>query len=146
MHKIDFNAPPTCGKFMASTQFFRLIAGPYGSGKTTACLMELVRRSCEQWPGPDGIRRTRFAICRQTLSQLKNTVLKDTVQWFHPISHWKVSESTIHFDFKDVQSEWLLLPLETPEDQRRLLSLNLTGAMLNEAIEVDVDLIAPISG
>ena len=44
-----------------------------------------------------------------------------------------------------MQSEWLLLPLETPEDQRRLLSLQLTGAMLNEAIETDVDLIGPIS-
>jgi hypothetical protein len=130
---------------MASQQFFRLLAGPYGSGKTTTVLMELLRRACEQWPGPDGIRHTRFAVCRQTLSQLKNTVLKDAVSWFHPIASWKVSESTLHFDFKDVRSEWLLLPLETPEDQRRLLSLQLTGAMLNEAIETDIDLIGPIS-
>jgi hypothetical protein len=145
-HRIDFTAPPVCSQFMSSEQFFRLLAGPYGSGKTTTCLMELLRRSCEQWPGPDGIRRTRFAVCRQTLSQLKNTVLKDAVNWFHPIASWKVSESTLHFDFKDVRSEWLLLPLETPEDTRRLLSLQLTGAMLNEAIETDVDLIGPISG
>lgn len=130
---------------MASQQFFRILAGPYGSGKTTTVLMELLRRACEQWPGPDGIRKTRFALCRQTLSQLKNTVLKDAVAWFHPIAQWKVSESTMHFSFKDVRSEWLLLPLETPEDQRRLLSLQLTGAMLNEAIETDVDLIGPIS-
>ena len=146
MHKIDFVAPPVCGEFMASEAFFRLLAGPYGSGKTTTVLMELLRRACEQWPAPDGIRHTRFAICRQTLAQLKNTVLKDAVSWFHPIAQWKVSESTLHFDFKDVRSEWLLLPLETPEDQRRLLSLQLTGAMLNEAIETDVDLIGPLSG
>src|SRR5215475_988988 len=145
-HRIDFEAPPVCSAFMSSEAFFRLLAGPYGSGKTTTVLMELLRRSCEQWPSPDGIRRTRFAICRQTLSQLKNTVLKDAVSWFHPISQWKVSESTLHFDFKDVRSEWLLLPLETPEDQRRLLSLQLTGAMLNEAVETEVDLIGPLSG
>jgi len=145
-HRIDFEAPPVCSAFMSSEAFFRLLAGPYGSGKTTTVLMELLRRSCEQWPSPDGIRRTRFAICRQTLSQLKNTVLKDAVSWFHPIAQWKVSESTLHFDFKDVRSEWLLLPLETPEDQRRLLSLQLTGAMLNEAIETEVDLIGPLSG
>lgn len=144
-HQINFSAPPVCSQFMSSEAFFRLLAGPYGSGKTTTVLMELLRRACEQWPGPDGIRRTRFAVCRQTLSQLKNTVLKDAVSWFHPIASWKVSESTLHFDFKDVRSEWLLLPLETPEDQRRLLSLQLTGAMLNEAIETDVDLIGPIS-
>jgi hypothetical protein len=144
-HRIDFAASPVGGQFMSSEAFFRLLAGPYGSGKTTTVLMELLRRACEQWPGPDGIRRTRFAICRQTLTQLKNTVLKDAVAWFHPIARWKVSESTMHFDFRDVRSEWLLLPLETPEDQRRLLSLQLTGAMLNEAIETDVDLVGPIS-
>jgi hypothetical protein len=146
MHKIDFDAPLVCGQFMASSQFFRLLAGPVGSGKTTTVLMELLRRACEQWPSPDGIRHTRFAICRQTLSQLKNTVLKDAVAWFHPVASWKVSDSTLYFDFKDVKSEWLLLPLETPEDQRRLLSLQLTGVMLNEAIETDVDLIGPITG
>lgn len=145
-HRIDFHAPPVGGEFMSSQQFFRLLAGPYGSGKTTTVLMELLRRACEQWPSvQDGMRRTRFAICRQTLSQLKNTVLKDAISWFHPIARWKVSDSALYFDFKDVHSEWLLLPLETPEDQRRLLSLQLTGAMLNEAIETDVDLIGPIS-
>lgn len=144
-YRIDFHAPPVCGRFMSSHHFFRLLAGPYGSGKTTTVLMELLRRACEQWPGPDGIRRTRFAITRQTLSQLKNTVLKDAVNWFHGIASWKVSESTLHFNFKDVRSEWLLMPLETPEDQRRLLSLQLTGAMLNEAIETDAELIPAIS-
>lgn len=131
---------------MQSEAFFRLIAGPLGSGKTTTCLFELLRRSFEQWPGPDGIRRTRFAICRQTLAQLKNTILKDCVQWFSQVARWKVSESTFHFNFLDVRSEWLFLPLETPEDQRRLLSMNLTGAFISESIEIDVNLIPAISG
>lgn len=144
--EINFSAPPTGAEFMRSDNFFRLIAGPLGSGKTTTCLFELLRRAFEQWPSPDGIRHTRFAICRQTLSQLKNTILKDCVQWFHPVAGWKVSESTFHFNFLNIRSEWLFLPLETPEDQRRLLSMNLTGAFISEAIEIDVDLIGPISG
>jgi hypothetical protein len=125
--------------------FIRLIAGPVGSGKTTGIIMELLRRACEQWPAPDGIRYTRFAICRQTLSQLKNTVLKDIAHWFNAIAHWKVSDSTIYFEFLDVKSEWLLLPLETPEDQRRLLSMNLTAIWISEGIEIDYDLIGPVS-
>jgi hypothetical protein len=144
--EINFVAPPTGAAFMRSEQFFRLIAGPLGSGKTTTCLFELLRRAFEQWPAPDGLRHTRFAICRQTLSQLKNTILKDCVQWFSPVAGWKVSESTFHFNFLDVRSEWLFLPLETPEDQRRLLSMNLTGAFISEAIEIDVDLIDPLGG
>jgi hypothetical protein len=109
-------------------------------------LFELVRRACEQWPGPDGIRRTRFALLRQTLSQLKNTVLKDIVAWFNPICDWRVSESTVYFKFGDVVSEWILLPLETPEDQKRILSMNITGAFVSEAIEIDFDLMVAIAG
>ena len=76
MIEITFSPPPTGSQMMLSDSFYRMILGPLGSGKTTTVLFELVRRACEQWPGPDGIRRTRFALLRQTLSQLKNTVLK----------------------------------------------------------------------
>jgi hypothetical protein len=145
MIAIDYTAPPTVARMMLSDAFIRVIVGPVGSGKTTGLIFELLRRSCEQWPSPDGIRYTRWAICRQTLSQLKNTVLKDIAYWFSGIAHWKVSDSTIYIEFGDVKTEWLLLPMETPEDQRRLLSMNLTGIWVSEAIEIDYDLIGPIS-
>jgi hypothetical protein len=146
MIEITFTPPPTGSQFMMSDAFYRFILGPLGSGKTTTVLFELVRRSCEQAPGLDGIRRTRWALLRQTLSQLKNTVLKDIIQWFGPICDWKVSESTVWFKFGDVVSEWILLPLETPEDQKRILSMNLTGAFVSEAIEIDFDLMVAIAG
>ena len=50
------------------------------------------------------------------------------------------------FRFGDVVSEWILLPLETPEDQKRILSMNLTGAFVSEAIEIDFDLMVAIAG
>ena len=146
MIDINYSAPPTCAKFMQSKAFMRVIAGPVGSGKTTACMFELLRRACEQEPDADGIRKTRFAIVRQTLSQLKLTILKDILMWFGPIADYKVSEQTVHIRFGDVVSEWLLIPLDTPEDQRRLLSSQLTGAWLSEAIEMDVSLTAPLAG
>jgi len=146
MIEITFTPPPTGAQFMMSDAFYRMILGPLGSGKTTTVLFELVRRACEQRPGMDGVRRTRFALLRQTLSQLKNTVLKDVIQWFGPLCDWKVSESTVHFKFGDVVSEWILLPLETPEDQKRILSMNLTGAFVSEAIEIDFDLMVAIAG
>lgn len=131
---------------MVSDAFIRLIAGPVGSGKTTACILELFRRAAEQDPAPDGYRYTRFAILRQTLQQLKLTVLKDILQWLNGIASWKVSESTIFVEIGDIRSEWLLLPLEDPEDRRRLLSSQLTGAWLSECIEMDAELVADIAG
>ena len=133
-------------QFMQSDAFFRLIAGPVGSGKTTGCIFELMRRSLMQAPAPDGFRYTRWAILRQTLGQFKHTVLKDISHWFSGIAHWKVSESTVHFQFGDVRSEWILLPLEEPEDRRRLLSMNLTGAFVSECIEIDYELMSDVAG
>jgi hypothetical protein len=146
MPTINFTAPPTVAKFMKSEAFGRLIAGPVGSGKTTGCLFELFRRACEQEPAPDGRRYTRFAIVRQTLKQLKDTVLKDVISWLSGIASYKVSDNTIYIDIDDVHSEWLLIPLDDPDDQRRLLSMQLTGAWLSECVEMDVSIVSPLAG
>lgn len=143
---LDYTAPPTLARFMKSNAFGRIAAGPIGSGKTTACAIELLRRSVEQAPGSDGVRYSRFGILRQTLKQLKDTVLKDCETWLQGLGAWKVSESVFHVNFNDVVSEWIFLPLESAEDQARLLSLQLTGAWLSECIEMNLDIIGPVSG
>jgi hypothetical protein len=144
--KIDYTAAPTVAQFMKDDHFGRLLAGPIGSGKTTGCIYELFRRACEQAAAEDGYRYTRFAIVRQTLKQLKDTVLKDIEDKLHAVSRYKVMDNVVHVEFGDVRSEWLLLPLETAEDQRRLLSMQLTGAWMSECIEMDVNLVAGIAG
>jgi hypothetical protein len=131
---------------MKSSAFGRLIAGPVGSGKTTGCVIELLRRSVSQGLGSDGLRHTRHAVVRQTLKQLKDTVLKDCQNWLKGIGHWKVSDNTFHIEFDDVRSEWIFIPLENSEDQARLLSMQLTGAWLSECIEMDISVLAPLTG
>lgn len=143
---INYKAPATCARFMKSGAYGRLIAGPVGSGKTTAAVIELLLRAMGQSKAADGFRYTRFAVVRQTLKQLKDTVLKDCQNWLMGISHWKVSEGVLHVEFGDVRSEWVFLPLENAEDQSRLLSMQLTGAWLSECIEMDLDVIGPLSG
>jgi hypothetical protein len=146
MASINFTATPTAAKFMKSQSFGRLIAGPVGSGKTTACIFELFRRACEQAPAPDGIRYTRFAIVRQTLKQLRDTVLKDITTWLDGVASYKVSENTVHIQIGDVRSEWILIPLDNLDDQRRLLSMQLTASWMSEAIEMDVGLVDSLAG
>lgn len=143
---ILYDAPPTLSTFMKSEAFGRIAAGPVGSGKTTACVMEALRRAMAQAKAPDGFRYTRFAFVRQTLKQLKDTVLKDIQSWLAGLGEWRVSENTFYLDFSDVKSEWVFIPLENAEDQARLLSMQLTGAWLSEAIEMNLDVLAPISG
>jgi hypothetical protein len=146
MSGFTFNAPPTLASFMKSEAFGRIAAGPVGSGKTTAAIVELLRRSVAQTPGADGKRYTRFSVVRQTLKQLKDTVLKDCETWLGGLGIWKVSEGTFHVNFDDVRSEWVFIPLENSEDQARLLSMQLTGAWLSECIEMDISVLGPVSG
>ena len=69
---VNFRTPPTVGQFMLDTKFVRLIMGPVGSGKSAGCFMELLRRAHLQEPDSQGVRRTRFAIIRNTLQQLRS--------------------------------------------------------------------------
>ena len=131
---------------MKSEAFVRAILGPVGSGKSTGCLMELMRRIQEQTPGPDGIRRSRWAIIRQTLQQIKLTVLKEFYTWVAPIAEFKVSDNTIYINFNDVSAEIHLIPLDDERDQRRLLSMQLTGAWINEFPEIDHNIIPSLCG
>jgi hypothetical protein len=101
----------------------------------------------QQAPAPiDNIRYTRFAIIRQSLKDLKSTVLRDIIGWFGSIADWRVSESTLYFRYGDVYSEWMFIPLDEPDDIKRLLSLQLTGAYVNECIETDLNLLSDIAG
>ncbi len=143
---LNYTAPPTVAQFMLSDSFIRFIKGPIGSGKTTGILMEVLRRAIEQKKGPDGYRRTRWVIVRQTLSQMKMTILLDLLSWFRQFADYKVSEQLITLKFNDVIAEIYLIPLEDEEDQKRLLSMQLTGAVINECIEISVDLVSAIAG
>ena len=131
---------------MLSPAFVRVIMGPVGSGKTTAVIMEVLRRAIEQAPGPDGVRRTRWAVVRTTLSQLKMTILLDMLSWFRQIAEYKVSEQLLTLRFNDIVAEIYFIPLEDEEDQKRLLSMQLTGAVINECTELSVDLVSAIAG
>jgi len=144
----DYRASRTMATFSKCDAFGRLIAGPVGSGKTTGAIVEMMRRAMEQHPAPGGLRNTRFAVVRQTLKQLKDTVLKDCDTWLNAnrLGQWKVSDSTYYIEFDNIRSEWIFLPLEDAADQGRLLSMQLTGAWLSECIEMDIDILGPLSG
>lgn len=141
MAKFDYTPPASLAGFFASNKRARFVRGPIGSTKSTAMVMEMFRRACEQEPDEDGVRRTRFAIVRNTLAQIRETCLQTVYKCIRPIVTYKVSDQKLVLKFNDVESEWLLLPLDTPENIRKLLSLELTGAWVSEAREVDPEIV-----
>jgi hypothetical protein len=135
---------PIAGAFMKSDAFVRGIRGPVGSGKSTACCAEIMRRSCEQAPNKSGVRRSRWAVVRNTNPELKTTTIKTWLDlfpedvwgdfcWSVPYNH------NLNFmlpDGSQVELEVLFLALDRPEDVKKLLSLELTGVWGNEAREL----------
>ena len=87
---IDFKYKPdgeVLKVFMKDDTFFRGIRGPVGSGKSVGCCVEVFRRAIQQGKGPDGIRKSRWAIIRNTNPQLRTTTIKTWLDWF-PESDW----------------------------------------------------------
>jgi hypothetical protein len=109
-------------------------------------VIELLRRAMEQSKAKDGYRYTRFAIVRQTLKQLKDTVLKDCQKLAGRARPVEGVRQHVPRGVRRCPSEWVFIPLEDAEDQARLLSMQLTGAWLSECIEMDLDVLGPISG
>lgn len=142
MTAVAYRAPPTVARFMRSDAFVRCIVGPVGSGKSSGCVVEILRRAAQQAAGPDGVRRTRFAVIRNTYRELKDTTRKTFEQWVPgELGKWHEQDFTFTIEQplangSRLYSEVLFRALDRPEHVKKLLSLELTGAYVNEARQV----------
>ena len=139
---VSFHYKPdgdTIKKFMKDTSFFRGIRGPVGSGKSVACCIEIFRRALQQEKNSEGIRKSRWAVIRNTNPQLRTTTIKTWLDWFDENSwgpfNWSVPY-THRFKKGDIDLEVIFLALDRPDDVKKLLSLELTGVWINEAREL----------
>ena len=141
---LDYKPPgPIAKAFLKDESFLRGIRGPVGSGKSVTCCMEIMRRAVQQKPNQNKIRRTRWAVIRNTNPQLKTTTIKTWRDWFSDdIGRFVWSPPYTHYvnfalgDGTTVELEVIFLALDKQEDVKKLLSLELTGAFINEAREI----------
>jgi hypothetical protein len=152
----DYTPGPTGAKFMLHPGFVRVICGPVGGGKSTVALMELVRMAGAQAPNDLGVRRSRFIILRNTVAQLKSTVKPLIDQWLvempaGQVGKWKLTDNIFHMQFRmsdgtSVDSEMWLMAADTPDDVRRLLSVECSAAWVEEAREIDQAVVEGLMG
>ena len=147
-----YEAEPTPELFHADDSFVRCLMGPIASGKSVAMCMEIVNRALRQnvW---EGVRRSRWAIVRNTYRMLETTALKTWEGWIpntlvpiqkgSPITA-KVGTETdpvILDDGTRVELEVWFFPLDKPSDAVNIASLELTGMWINEAREMPWEII-----
>lgn len=136
---ITYNATPILSAFHNCGAFVRGVMGPVGSGKSTGMCFEIMKRAHEQRIScGNGIRKTRWAVVRNTYRELKDTTLKTWLDWFpeHTFGPFKSGDMEHHIKIGNIYLEVLFRALDRPEDVKKLMSLEITGAWINEAREV----------
>ena len=149
---IGYKPPPTVADFIrdytASELFFNWVIGPVGSGKTTGIFFKLVYMASLQAKSPiDGIRRSRAVVVRNTMPQLRDTTITSWNYWFKEphAGTWRASENKFILKFNDIECEVLFRPLDTPDDVARVLSLEVTFAIIDEFVQIDKSIIEALS-
>lgn len=151
MSSINYTPPNTLKAFIKDHRpgelFYDWIVGPVGSGKTTGIFFKLAYMAKLQKPGPDGIRRTRAVVVRNTLPQLRDTTIKSWEMWFKEgqAGNWKLTEHKFTLRFDDVECEVLFRPLDTADDVARVLSLEVTFAILDEFVQIPREIVDALS-
>lgn len=82
---------PVSTAFVDSDAAWRLLMGPYGSGKTTTAIFDKVFRAFRQPRSPiDGKRRYRFSVVRDTYNQIGSNLLPSWWEYFpKELGKWK---------------------------------------------------------
>jgi hypothetical protein len=109
--------------------------------------MESLFRAQAQPPGPDGVRRSRGVIVRNSYRELKDTSLVTWNQWVPgAIQRWRASDMVAEVRWPGVEMDVLFRALDSMDDIGKLLSLELSWAWLNEAREIPKAVFDAIQG
>lgn len=143
---IDFHDNPTGYQFLLDRSPVQLIRGPFGSGKTVACCVKIMKLALEQEPGPDNIRRTRAAIVRNTAPMLQRTTMETWLGLFPELECGLVRRTAPMRQVIEVppgkngepglRLEVDFFALDKAKDVRELLSYEGTIIYFNEVREI----------
>ena len=140
---VTYNPTATALKFHNDDSLVRGVMGPVGSGKSSMAAMEIILRSFTQTVYR-GVRSSRWLAVRNTYNELKTTTIKTMAHWmpeaitrittnYPPIARMK----TMLPDGTHVDLEILFLALDQTRDLGKMRSLELTGVWMNEASELE---------
>lgn len=142
---IKYNALPTLARFHADNgNLYRGVMGCVRSGKSTGMCIEIMSRAMRQ-SAVNGIRRSRWAVIRNTYRELLDTTVKTWLMWFNEDYFGPFNRGTMSHIIKrpsplgdgtHLEMEVMFRALDRPGDIKKLLSMEVTGGWINEAREV----------
>lgn len=142
MQQLDYKANNTFVQVHNDPNKYIFVRGPVGSGKSSGAIWHLFLSAMNQRPNHEGKRKSKYGIIRATYPALKSTVIKSWEDWFGPLIKI-VYDSPIRGnvtlplpDGTDLDMDLVFIALDKEEEVKKLQSLELTAAHINEAAEV----------
>jgi hypothetical protein len=133
---------PVAHAFRIDKSAVSTIMGPYGSAKTTTCFQKIINSILWQPKGPDGVRRARWCVVRDTYGHLQANVMADWFMWFPKTKdNYNLSTNTHRLRFAIPVAggavEWLELEMlfravDNQSAEELFKGMALTGLWLNE--------------
>ncbi len=148
MSSINYTPPPSLVPFFTSEKMVSLVVGPIGSTKTTASLLKIAYHAARVAPCRDGIRRSRCVVVRNTREQLRDTTIPDFLSWYPDgvAGTYIKTEMKFILRFGDVECEVLFRGLDEAKDVRKLLSLQISFAVMDEFRELHPEVFEQLQG
>ena len=146
-------AGPVADAFTKSQAFISAIMGPVGSAKTTHCIQKCLWAALWQNPGPDGVRRAKVAVIRDTYPNLIATTLASWWRWFpKELGRWSGEPPFMHtislglHRAGDVQLTMIFVAIGDKRVEDVLRGLEVTAAWLNEADRLNPEVLRFLQG
>jgi hypothetical protein len=150
-----YKAAPTVSRFIKGNDDVGCIIGPFGSGKSVGCIMKLLRHAVSQKPVMYNGRMTRLCrtlVARNTYQELEDTTQETWDEWL-PFDLGKYltqkKKLTYFWQLQDktyLHWEVLFRSFDKPKDIRKLKSLEITSAWLNEGKEIPELVVKIVNG
>lgn len=140
---INYEVSPTFAKVHRDKNRHKYIRGPVGSGKSIGCVMDIFHNALKQHPDRNGVRKSRYLVVRATYPALKSTVIRSWIEWFKDkitITYSTPILGKINYPLDDgtrIEMEVLFMAVDDVQAAEKLRSLEVTGAHINEASEID---------
>lgn len=148
-YNLKYICGPVAQKFHADRQSrVKLLIGPFATGKTSSCAFDLIEMASQQVVPIMGIKRSRFAVIRNTYPELRDTTIRSYFEWFPPeaFGGYNQTDKSYRIRYDNREIEIIFKALDSPKDVRDLLSLELTGAHVDEAREIHQDVVKGLLG
>lgn len=150
----NYRMSPTGRIFHESDKFLKMICGPFGSGKSCCCAVDVLANACAQTPAPDNTRYVRVGVIRSTYPELISTTRRSLMEVL-PSSCGTITSAAVSPrgtyiiplpDGTTLNLELELKALRTPDDCISLRSANWTFAWINEATSICPEILAEVLG